>query len=54
MNLARYNKNYQQNMYFIGLGFDRGTQINLSTQFQFQKKRKCAELNRLLIQKFKK
>ena len=38
-------------MYFIGLGFDRGRKIYPSTQFQFQRKRKCAELNRLLIQK---
>ena len=51
MNIARYNKNYQKNMYFIGLGFDCSTKINPSTQFQFQKKRKCAELNRLLIPK---
>ena len=39
MNVARYNKNYQKNMYFIGLGFDCSTKIHPSIQFHFQKKR---------------
>ena len=51
MSLARYKNNYQKIMYFIGLGFDRDTKINPSTQLQFKKKRKCTESNRLLIQK---
>ena len=40
-------------MYFIGLDVDRDTKINPLTQFQFKNKnkRKCSELNRLLIQK---
>ena len=46
MSLARYKDRYQKNMYCIGLGVDRDTKINPSTQFFF--KRKC---NRLLIQK---
>ena len=37
--------------YFVGLGVDRDTKINLSTQFKFKDKCKCAKLNRLLIQK---
>ena len=38
-------------MYFIGLGVHRDTKIDPLTQLQFKKKRKYAELNRLLIQK---
>ena len=37
-------------MYFIGLGVNRNTKIDPSTQFKFKKKRKCAELNRIFIQ----
>ena len=36
MFIARYKKKYQNNMYFIGLGVDRDTQINSSTQFKFK------------------
>ena len=39
-------------MYFIGRYVDRDTKINPYTQFQFKKKRKCTELNRLLFQFF--
>ena len=46
MSLVRY-----KNMYFISLGVHRDTKIDPLTQFQFKKKRKYAELNRLLIQK---
>ena len=53
MSLARYKNKYQKKIYFIGLGVDRDTKINPLTQFQFKNKnkRKCAKLNRLLIQK---
>ena len=34
MNLSIYNKKYQRNMYFIGLGVEGDTTINPSTQFQ--------------------
>ena len=51
MSLTRYKNEYQKNMNCIGLGVDRDTKINPSTQFKFKKKRICAELNRLLIQK---
>ena len=43
MSLSRYKNDYQKNMHFIGLGVNRDTKINPSTQFQFKKKRKCAE-----------
>ena len=36
MNLARYNKNYQKNMYFIGLGNDRDATINPSNQLHYK------------------
>ena len=51
MSLTRYKNKYQKKIYFIGLGVDCDTKINPSTQFKFKKKRICAELNRLLIQK---
>ena len=51
MSLARYKNKYQKKMYFIGLVIDRDTKINPSIRFQFKRKRKCAELNMLLIQK---
>ena len=53
MFIARYKKKYQNNMYFFGLGVDRDTQINSSTQFKFKfiQKRKRVEVSRLLIQK---
>ena len=54
MNLSRYNKKHQRNIYFIGLGVEGDTIINPSTQFQYIKKRKSTELNRLLQQKFNK
>ena len=54
MNLLRYNKKYQRNIYAIGLDVEGDTKINPSTQFQFHKKRKCAELNRYWYKKFKK
>ena len=37
MNLSRYNKKYQRNIYFIGLGVEDDTIINPSTQFQYTK-----------------
>ena len=33
MSLARYKDRHQKNMYCIGLGVDRDTEINPSTQF---------------------
>ena len=38
-------------MYFIGLGYDRETNISPSSQFQFKKSRKCKKLIRLLNEK---
>ena len=35
MNISRYNKKYQRNIYFIGLGVEGDTIINPSTQFQY-------------------
>ena len=52
ISLIRYKNKYQNSMSFIGLSVDRDTNINPSIQFQFKKKPKCVELNRLLIQKF--
>ena len=52
ISLVRYKNKYQNSMYCIGLSVDRDTKINTSVQFQFKKKPKCVELNRLLIQKF--
>ena len=37
MNLSRYNKKYQRNIYFIGLGVEDDIIINPSTQFQYKK-----------------
>ena len=37
INLLRYNKKYQRNVYLIGLGVKGNTKINLSTQFQHLK-----------------
>ena len=54
MNLSRYNKKYQRDIYFIGLGVQGDIIINPSTQFQYKKKRKSTELNRLLQQKVNK
>ena len=34
-NLSRYNKKYQRDIYFIGLGAEGDTIINPSTQFQY-------------------
>ena len=50
MNLLRYNKKYQRNIYAIGLDVEGDTKINPSTQFQL-KKHKYAELNKLFQQK---
>ena len=50
MNLSRYNKRYQINIYFIGLGVEGDTIINPSTQFQY-KKRKSVDVNILSQQK---
>ena len=36
MNLTKY-KNHQKNVWYIGLGHDRDSLINLSTQFKFKK-----------------
>ena len=54
ISFARYKNKYQKNMYLNVIGLDRDTKINPSTQFLFKQKRKCAELNRLLIRKFTK
>ena len=35
MNLSRYNKKYQRNIYFIGLGVEGDTIINPLIQFQY-------------------
>ena len=35
INLLRYNKKYQKNIYFIDLGVEGDTIINPSTQFQY-------------------
>ena len=53
MNLSKY-KIYQNNVWYIGLGYDRSFPINPSTQFKHKKPRKCAVLNRLLNEKFNK
>ena len=53
MNLSKY-KIYQNNVWYIGLGYDRSFKINPSTQFNHKKLRKCAELNRLLNEKVNK
>ena len=53
MNLSKY-KIYQNNVWYIGLGYDRIFPINPSTQFNHKKPRKCAELNRLLNEKVNK
>ena len=37
---------FQRNMNFIGIGNDRDTQINPSSQFHFKKPRKCCELKK--------
>ena len=42
MNLSKYNI-YQNNVWYISLGYDRGFPINPSTQFKHKKTRKCAE-----------
>ena len=48
--LERYKKKYQE-IYFLLVSVLIVIQKNnTSTQFKFKKKRKCAELNRLLIQ----
>ena len=49
MNLAKY-KSIQTNVWYIGLGEHRSFKINPSSQFHHKKPRKCAELNRLLIE----
>ena len=38
-------------MYYIGLGYDRETKINSSSQFNYKKSQKCKELKRLLNDK---
>ena len=53
MNLSKY-KIYQNNVWYIGLGYDRSLLINLSTQFKHKTPRICAELNRLLNEKVNK
>ena len=35
MNISRYNKKHQRDIYFIGLGVEGDTIINPSTQFQY-------------------
>ena len=37
MNLSRYNKKYQRDIYFIGLGIEGDIIIIPSTQFQYKK-----------------
>ena len=37
MNLSIYNKKYQRDIYFIGLGVEGDIIINPSTQFQYKK-----------------
>ena len=53
MNLLKY-KIYQNNVWYIGLGYDRSFPVNPSTQFKHKKPRKCAVLNRLLNEKVNK
>ena len=50
ISVTRNNK-YQRNIYFIGLGYDRVTKVNPSSQFQFKKPRKCGEIKIFLIEK---
>ena len=50
MNFSKY-KIYQNNVWYIGLGYDRSFPINPSIQFNHKKPRKCAELNRLFNEK---
>ena len=37
MNISRYNKKYQRNIYLIGLGVEGDTKINPSTRSQLKK-----------------
>ena len=53
MNISKY-KVYQNNVWYIGLGYNCSFPINPSTQFKHNKIRKCAELNRLLNEKINK
>jgi len=54
MNLSRYNNTYSKKMFYIGLGVESEIITNPSTQFNYKKPRKSAELNRLLQSKVNK
>ena len=50
MHVARFNR-HQRNVYYIGLDYDRETNINPSSQFTLKKPRNCKELKVLLNEK---